>query len=149
MHWDADISPARNAKAALPKLARRWFKAGRRAFGAEVRNKDLHAFRLETKRFRYTLELFRPLYGPGLERRLELLKEMQGSLGELHDCATAGEHLARAKAAENARKTMERHLAKCADRHRAEILHLWEDEFNPARKREQWMRYLARPTNPR
>ena len=46
---------------------------------------ELHGFRLETKRFRYTLELFRPLYGPNLDRYLKALRELQGALGKVSD----------------------------------------------------------------
>jgi CHAD domain-containing protein len=54
---------------------------------------SLHGFRLLTKRFRYTLELFRCCYGPGLERRIEALHTLQQRLGEINDCATTREIL--------------------------------------------------------
>ncbi len=45
----------------------------------------LHDARIATKRLRYTLELFRTVFGPVGERIIEQLKEMQEELGELHD----------------------------------------------------------------
>ena len=78
-------SAAQNAKALLPKLAEKYFKAGRRAARAERTPKQLHNFRLRTKKFRYSLELFQPVYGAGLERHLNELHELQSTLGKLSD----------------------------------------------------------------
>jgi CHAD domain-containing protein len=76
-------SAPETARALLPKMARRYFEAGRQAVAGKP--EKLHAFRLETKRFRYTLELFRPLYGPNLDRYLKALHELQGALGKVSD----------------------------------------------------------------
>lgn len=46
----------------------------------------LHRFRIEAKKLRYTLEFFEPLF-PGVEKRLEALREAQDLLGALHDLA--------------------------------------------------------------
>jgi CHAD domain-containing protein len=78
-------SAAENARIVLPKMARRYFEAGRKAIGGKRPADELHKFRLETKRFRYTLELFRPVYGPNLDRRLKALRELQGALGKVSD----------------------------------------------------------------
>lgn len=45
----------------------------------------LHNARIATKRLRYTLELFRTVFGSVGERIIEQLKEMQEELGKLHD----------------------------------------------------------------
>jgi CHAD domain-containing protein len=79
------LSAAENARAILPKMARKYFEAGRKAIDEKRPAEELHAFRLETKRFRYSLELFRPVYGPQLDRYLEALRELQGVLGKISD----------------------------------------------------------------
>lgn len=66
-------------------MARKYFQAGRDALGSKKPPDDLHGFRLETKRFRYTLELFRPVYGPQLDRYLKALRGLQGALGKVSD----------------------------------------------------------------
>jgi CHAD domain-containing protein len=76
---------AENAREVLPKLARKYFEAGRDIVSAKTPPDELHGFRLETKRFRYTLELFRPVYGPQLDRYLNALKSLQGALGKVSD----------------------------------------------------------------
>jgi CHAD domain-containing protein len=78
-------SAAENARLVLPKMARKYFEAGRKAIEGRQPPEELHGFRLETKRFRYTLELFRPLYGPNLDRYLKALHELQGALGKVSD----------------------------------------------------------------
>jgi CHAD domain-containing protein len=78
-------SAAGNARVVLPKMARKYFEAGRKAIEGKRPPEELHRFRLETKRFRYTVELFRPLYGPNLDRYLKALRELQGALGKVSD----------------------------------------------------------------
>lgn len=78
-------SAAENARTVLPKMARKYFEAGREAIAGKRLPEELHGFRLKTKRFRYTLELFRPLYGPNLDRYLKALRELQGALGKVSD----------------------------------------------------------------
>jgi CHAD domain-containing protein len=85
MKLDPAKSAAENARIVLPKMARRYFDAGRKAIQGKRPPEQLHAFRLQTKRFRYTLELFRPLYGPNLERYLKALQELQTALGKVSD----------------------------------------------------------------
>lgn len=46
---------------------------------------ELHALRIAAKRLRYTLELFRDVYGDPGERLIETVKAMQEELGEVHD----------------------------------------------------------------
>jgi CHAD domain-containing protein len=79
------LTASENARAVLPKMARQYFEAGREAIEGKKPPDKLHGFRLKTKRFRYTLELFRPLYGPNLDRYLKSLRELQGALGKVSD----------------------------------------------------------------
>jgi CHAD domain-containing protein len=78
-------SAVENARVVLPKMARKYFEAGRKAIDGKRPPEELHGFRLETKRFRYTLELFRPLYGPTMDRYLKALRELQSALGKVSD----------------------------------------------------------------
>ena len=45
----------------------------------------LHNMRIAAKRLRYTLELFRVVFGESGERQIERVKTLQEDLGELHD----------------------------------------------------------------
>jgi len=65
-----------------------------------------HALRIAAKRLRYTLELFRAVFGEPGERQIERVKAIQEELGTLHDhdvrIALIGEELTNRAAAETA-----------------------------------------------
>jgi CHAD domain-containing protein len=50
---------------------------------------QLHQFRLLAKRFRYTLELFQPVFGSEITRGVKALRGLQDRLGAINDCVTA------------------------------------------------------------
>jgi CHAD domain-containing protein len=50
---------------------------------------QLHALRIEIKKFRYTLEYFREILGEGANQAINELKQLQDHLGELHDADVA------------------------------------------------------------
>jgi CHAD domain-containing protein len=50
---------------------------------------QLHALRIEFKKFRYTLEYFREILGEGIRQAIGELKDIQDHLGELHDADVA------------------------------------------------------------
>jgi CHAD domain-containing protein len=50
---------------------------------------QLHALRIEFKKFRYTLEYFREILGEGIQKAIGELKHLQDHLGELHDADVA------------------------------------------------------------
>jgi CHAD domain-containing protein len=128
-------SAAENARVVLPKMARKYFEAGRKAIEGKRPPEQLHRFRLETKRFRYTLELFRPLYGPNLDRYLKALRELQGSLGKVSDYQAIqrvlpGDH--------ELQKHIEHHLkGKIKD-----LRHTWR-AFDSDGQLKRWRTYLA------
>jgi len=51
--------------------------------GAETAQHDM---RIAAKRLRYVLEITAPCFGPGAEQARQAAKELQGVLGEIHDC---------------------------------------------------------------
>jgi CHAD domain-containing protein len=50
---------------------------------------QLHALRIDFKRFRYTLEYFREILGENVGQIISELKQLQDHLGELHDAVVA------------------------------------------------------------
>jgi CHAD domain-containing protein len=128
-------SAAENARVVLPKMARKYFEAGRKAIEGKRPPEQLHRFRLETKRFRYTLELFRPLYGPNLDRYLKALRELQGALGKVSDYQA----IQRVLPADNElQKHIEHHLkGKIKD-----LRHTWR-AFDSEGQLKRWRTYLA------
>ncbi len=120
MKWKPSGTAAESAQAALPKMCQKYFKAGRKAANGKRSAKQLHRFRIATKEFRYSLELFRPIYGPSLERHIDVLRELQSILGKLNDGHTLkpyfkGDKALKAKLDE----AMEKHLNQFHDRWKA------------------------------
>jgi predicted phosphodiesterase len=48
--------------------------------------REHHAMRIAVKRLRYTLEVWRDLFGDDLGKEIDTLKGLQDLLGDLHDC---------------------------------------------------------------
>lgn len=127
---------AGNARLLLPKMAAKYFKAGREAARTNRSPRELHRFRLETKRFRYSLELFRPVYGPGLDRQLAALREVQGVLGKLSDYHSVHTLL-------KGDKELKAKLRHAAQKTWKEFRRRWE-AFDSPGQLKRWKAYLAR-----
>ena len=80
-------------------MAADFVERGNAASQAKTTTEKLHAFRIASEKFRYTLELFAPLYGPTLNSWLESIKGIQTLLGDINDCVTVTEMLADYKGA--------------------------------------------------
>jgi len=85
--WDLKQTTAENAHRVLPVLAKQLVAAGETA-AAGSSHRMLHRFRLQVKRFRYTLEVFAPVYQDPIERAMTILQGLQDQLGAINDCAT-------------------------------------------------------------
>jgi|YelNatPaOPRAMG01_1025707.scaffolds.fasta_scaffold01729_15 CHAD domain-containing protein len=135
MKWDETAGVEVNARARLPKLLARFYAAGREVLAHEDPD-TLHQFRLRGKRVRYSLELFRPVYGPGLEKLLKKLRGAQTALGEINDCATA-------RALTPSEPEFHSWLDQRESALRAEFRRYWLDEFDAPGEERRWLRYLA------
>ncbi len=136
--WDVKKSARKNASRKLPQLAGRYFKAGRELLNRRASLEVLHEFRLETKRFRYTLELFKPRYGPGLNKRLPSLRKIQDLLGEINDCVNTQNVLGRKQ------NILAEFLQRRVARKRRELQRYWQSTFDAAGRERWWRDYLER-----
>jgi CHAD domain-containing protein len=133
MKWNAALPVEQNARERLPLLLEKFYAAGR-AVADHEDSETLHRFRLEGKRVRYTLELFRPVYGPGLERLLQALKKAQTALGEINDCATAkqiADHPQFQEWVDDRQNDLRKEFRK-----------YWTEEFDAAGQERRWLHYL-------
>lgn len=131
--WDPTASAAENARRKLPGMVERYLEAGTELLANRTSPKKLHAFRLHTKRLRYTLELFTPCYGRGLQQRLAVLHKVQDFLGDIQDC-TVAERLG-GRAARG-------YLRARAARQLAALRRYWRSSL--AGREQGWRRYLER-----
>jgi CHAD domain-containing protein len=137
-----ELTPA-NAVRVLPELAASFLARGDKAARPGTSEVKLHGFRLNAKEFRYTLEAFRPLYGPALDRHIANVRRVQTVLGDLNDCRATAELLDRYEAVsamevEQARRFLDAER----ERLRARFAELWAELFGDERKRQLLARYL-------
>lgn len=137
--WKNKRTLRENLQSYLPAATAEFFSAGREALAPGVSWEQMHAFRLQTKRFRYSLETFRDAYGPALERRIESLRKVQTLLGDINDCIVTSSMLENDPAMETVRGS----LADRADRKTSSLRRFWKASFDAPGQCEQWQRYLA------
>jgi CHAD domain-containing protein len=143
--WDERTGAAANAHRELPLLAASFFAQVRALLAENPSPAKLHRLRLLTKRLRYTLELFRPCYGPAIETRLAALRRIQQSLGEVNDSAAAGRLLSQAmSAASPQRARILRYLEERAALKAQEFRKDWAEVFDAPGQERWWTTYLAR-----
>jgi CHAD domain-containing protein len=143
--WDGRASVAENASRRLPEAAREYFATGRTLAAGEVpAAENLHAFRLHTKRFRYTLEMFREVYGEPLEAHLDALRQVQTFLGDINDCATTRMFLLEAMPSpSDERRRIESALDSRMKELAAQFIDYWGREFAPESQEQRWLEFLA------
>jgi CHAD domain-containing protein len=142
--WNPHLGAAPNARRQLPVLVRAYFAQVRELLAADPPPAELHAIRLASKRLRYTLELFRPCYGPGLKLRLADLQRLQQVLGEVNDCAAAERLVESVFPASPARSRMARFLRRRASSKAGELRKEWLEVFDAPGRERWWIEYLAR-----
>lgn len=137
--WRGKRSVKESLRDEMPQLVDDWFTAGRVALMPGTPWEQIHHFRLLTKRFRYTLEIFKSAYGPGIERRVENLRELQTLLGDMNDLVTTSSLLQSLEGMEEVRAR----LAQKTDKKKAQLDTLWQRDFDPETRQTNWRRYLT------
>jgi CHAD domain-containing protein len=132
---DSKESVEENARRLLPEMVEDLFRMGQEASRPDTSQQRMHQFRLKTKRVRYTLELFAPVYGKNTKPMLESLKGLQGTLGAINDCATTLEMIRRDRPAAAAVRRLAREREK-------EFRMLWQKHFGP-REKARWKAVLG------
>ncbi len=138
--WNDALCVSDNVARALPSLARKWFAAGEKGLEPGRTWDDMHQFRLLTKRFRYSLEIFLPMYGPSLGKRIEELRRLQTYLGDINDCITAQTLLG----LDDPDGTLHRALAERAEHKTSELREYWAATFAGPAPLERWTSYLSK-----
>jgi triphosphatase len=129
-HSVSSESAAESATRLLPLMVDDLFRAGRAAARPDSDYRTMHRFRLETKRVRYTLEVFATVYGESTKQILESLKGLQEKLGAINDCAATIEVIRRNRGAAAA-------VRRLAGDREAEFRTHWKQHFGP-REKMRW-----------
>ncbi len=142
IEWDERASAARNARRHLPELMSWYFALGRDLLARNASPQELHLLRLATKRLRYTLDLFREVYGPALEERMGELRHLQQLLGELNDTVAAGPLLTQAVAG-RLRPGIAKFLERRLNLKLQEFGSYWSETFDAPGRETEWIRFLG------
>ena len=143
-HLQESADAGENARRVLPALVSKYFAKVRKQLSRDPSPPELHAIRLATKRLRYTLELFRPCYGPGFETRMAELREVQKLLGDVNDASAARKLLSEAMNSGAQKKRMETYLDDRAEKKAADFRREWTEVFDAPGRERWWTAYLAR-----
>jgi CHAD domain-containing protein len=106
-------------------MAEDFFEHGNDAALPKSSPEDLHQFRIVAKKFRYTLELFAPLYGSSLNGEVARIKRAQTLLGEINDCVTVAGMVSRYDGGDR----LASRLGKRQRNKTEEFRQYWSDEF--------------------
>jgi len=137
--WNPRLSPGANARQRLPELAAAYFAEARTLLAEAEEPAKLHRLRLISKRLRYTLELFRPVYGPGLTEFLRSLKALQDILGDLNDAVVAGGLIAGIPSSTRMQRYLQNLTAGKAVAFRDE----WHSRFDAPGREAYWITFLS------
>jgi CHAD domain-containing protein len=141
--WNERRSIAINARLLLPRLVAGYFDEVRGFLAEDREPEHLHSMRLAAKRLRYTLELFRRCYGPALEQRLDALKKLQDSLGDVNDAVATGKLLG-----DSADEAVKAFLRARAAEKAAEFHNHWKEVFDAPGREKWWTGYLQKNARP-
>ena len=148
IEWDEKAGPAANASRELPRLVAAFFDEVRTILAGNPRPERLHPLRVRGKRLRYSLELFRPCYGPGLEERIEALKAVQDALGDVNDPLASRAAIRKVMRTSPRRAAVERFAARRAGEKAKVFLEHWRTVFDAPGREQWWTGYLAREARP-
>jgi CHAD domain-containing protein len=143
--WTEQEGPAANARRGLPPMVTAYFALVRKVISDANASPDkLHGLRLATKQLRYSLELFRPCYGPGLETRLEELRDLQRLLGDIADSTATQKTLSKSAHSRAVEESLNEFLRKRSDTKIAEFRKHWAEKFDAEGRERWWSHYLER-----
>lgn len=124
----------------LKKLVEEFFNAGREALSSDDAE-QLHALRIKAKRLRYTIEILQPTE---FEQRVERLKEVQKTLGEMHDAAVAAKFLRDLPALSAEAGVLPMELESESHSKIKQFHVLWREHFSSPRAAEEWIQWARR-----
>ncbi|HEX4592694.1 MAG TPA: CHAD domain-containing protein [Bryobacteraceae bacterium] len=129
---------AQTARQMLPALAQDFFEQGDEAAGDKAIPREMHRFRLTSKKFRYTLELFAPLDGQALNSELETIRRGQTLLGDINDFETVRDMVSQYEGADTVIVWLKRRQRKRL----VEFREYWNTTFGPKEVRQEWIDFL-------
>lgn len=126
------------ARQTLRNMTKDFFQSGDDAAGSKASAEDLHRFRIAAKKFRYSLELFAPLYGTSFDRGLERMKAAQTALGDVNDAASVASLVTELGGGARLVARLRKRQRKKTE----EFREFWSAEFQNGQQFKSWMDQL-------
>lgn len=126
------------ARRVLIPLTKEFLDAGVGATNPKSTPLEMHRFRLQGKRIRYTLEIFNALAGPEWEQWIAKVRDLQEHLGNVNDCVTTRDLIADPNGPSHALLAAETALEKLL-RERIQIFQEYWDKNLGAEERRSWL----------
>lgn len=105
LRWSASLRSGKEdaAEESIQEVGRRvlargmkdFLEQGKEASSGDASAEDLHRFRITAKKFRYSIELFQPLYGSKLDPVIQSIKGASALLGDINDSVSAAALIAK------------------------------------------------------
>jgi CHAD domain-containing protein len=122
------------ARSTLSALGKKFSESGEQAAAPGSSSEELHDFRILVKKFRYTLELFAPVYASRLEQPIGRIKEIQSLLGAINDY-----HTVRTMSDLSRHGKLQAELRKSHNQRIKKFRKLWAGEFSGPKVTRQWL----------
>ena len=144
LFWRPGELSALNARSVLPGLFHAYCERGDKIAAEGVKPARLHELRLAGKHLRYSLEIFRPIYGRRMDDLLDSFKRGQSDLGAINDAIATIDWLK----AHDLHQTQEARQVRIFLEHRAgkgagRFVQFWRDHWGLPSFRARWAGYLA------
>jgi CHAD domain-containing protein len=130
------VAPDEIPQRAVSRMAEDFLELGRKAASPHASPHGLHRFRIIAKKFRYTLELFQPLYGPSATGLMARIKRASTLLGDINDCVTVAEMIAEYSGGHRLAGRLKKRQHKKTD----DFRQYWKAEFDDGKALENWIR---------
>jgi CHAD domain-containing protein len=141
----AVTSAPAGAKLMLPRLLEEYCVKGERLAQLGTKPVKLHGLRLAGKHLRYSLEIFRPIYGRRMDDLLGFLRDTQGSLGQISDATASIAWLHNSVLEQSAEaRQLQVYLERKAQKGAARFAEYWVDHWGLPSFRQHWTSYLRR-----
>jgi CHAD domain-containing protein len=142
--WNERASAEVNARRRLPPLMSEYFAEVRDAMTEKQSPARLHRIRLASKKVRYTLELFRSCYRASeFDARMQALKDVQTSLGDVNDAVAAWELLRKLMPRSPRRQALREFLKSRAAKKAEEFCEHWTEQFDAPGRELWWTEFLG------
>jgi CHAD domain-containing protein len=143
MKWNERSTAEANARRQLPHMMSEYFAEVRDALTEKQSPARLHRIRLASKKVRYTLELFRSCYrAPDFDARMESLKDVQTSLGDVNDAVAAWRLLRKTIPNSPHREALREFLKSRAAKKAEEFREHWTEQFDAPGRERWWTEFL-------